>query len=148
MSGNWKEAEGRVFVDTNILFYAFDHDAERKHDYASEIVDVFFEDDRGVISVQVLQELTVNLRKRLPDEERNEQLSEIIDAFRTWRVIRPEGQDVLRAHELADRYTFSFWDGMIVHTARVAGVDWLLTEDMQHGQELVGLTVVNPFRGE
>lgn len=135
-----------VFVDTNILFYAFDDDAGRKQDYASEVVDMLFEDDRGVISVQVLQELTVNLRERLPDEKRNEHLPEIMNAFRTWRVIRPGGRDVLRAHELADRYTFSFWDGMMVHTARVAGVDWLLTEDLQHGQELAGLTVINPLQ--
>ncbi|HEV8167045.1 MAG TPA: VapC toxin family PIN domain ribonuclease, partial [Actinomycetota bacterium] len=45
-----------------------------------------------------------------------------------------------------DRFGLSWWDGLIVAAARVAGCGYLLTEDLQHGSELDGLRVVDPFQ--
>jgi predicted nucleic acid-binding protein len=45
-----------------------------------------------------------------------------------------------------DRFGLSCWDALIVAAARIAGCEHLLTEDLQHGSELDGLRVVNPFR--
>jgi len=44
-----------------------------------------------------------------------------------------------------DRFGLSWWDTLIVAAARVAGCSNLLTEDLQHDQDLDGLRVVNPF---
>ena len=40
----------------------------------------------------------------------------------------------------------SYWDSLIVETALSAGADVLFTEDLQDGQIIEGLRVVNPFR--
>jgi predicted nucleic acid-binding protein len=50
------------------------------------------------------------------------------------------------AWSVEDRFGLSWWDALIVAAARVAGCEYLLTEDLQHGAEFEGLRVVNPFR--
>jgi predicted nucleic acid-binding protein len=51
-----------------------------------------------------------------------------------------------RAWKIQDRYHLSFWDSLIVAAAKAASCRWLLTEDLQAGQTLDGVTVVNPFQ--
>lgn len=63
-----------------------------------------------------------------------------------WRPV-PTGAEVLEAGwKVEDRFGLSWWDGLIVTAARVAGCGYLLTEDLQHGSELDGLRVVDPFQ--
>lgn len=50
-----------------------------------------------------------------------------------------------QAWRIQDRYKLSFWDVLIVGTAHVGGCGYLLTEDLQDGQEIAGVRVVNPF---
>ncbi|HTQ80546.1 MAG TPA: hypothetical protein VMM92_11155 [Thermoanaerobaculia bacterium] len=45
-----------------------------------------------------------------------------------------------------DRFGLSWWDALVVAAARMAGGSYLLTEDLQHDQDLDGLRVVNPFQ--
>jgi predicted nucleic acid-binding protein len=45
-----------------------------------------------------------------------------------------------------DRFRFSWWDALIVAAAKLGACTHLLTEDMQHGQDLGGVTIVDPFR--
>lgn len=49
------------------------------------------------------------------------------------------------ALDLASAHKFQIWDALIVCTAAEAGCDVLLSEDMQHGFQYRGLTIVNPF---
>jgi len=42
--------------------------------------------------------------------------------------------------------TRSFWDSLIVAAAQAAGCDALLTEDLQHGLDIDGLRVADPFQ--
>jgi len=50
--------------------------------------------------------------------------------------------------KLQDRYQFSYWDSLIVAAAKVASCAYLLTEDLQAGQNLDGIEVVNPFSSD
>ena len=97
------------------------------------------------VSIQVLQEyyatVTVKLKPGLPpalarDDVRNLAL---------WNPVATDVRLLESAWSLADRYGFSWWDAQIVAAARRAGCDILLTEDMQHGQEIEGLKILNPF---
>ncbi len=47
---------------------------------------------------------------------------------------------------IAQRYTISTWDAMIVHAAASLGAEVLWTEDLNHGQIYEGVPVRNPFR--
>ena len=130
---------GQAFVDTNILIYYFTPDDERK-DRAGEIL------AEGVmLSVQVLNELAHVARRKLRVSwEQFRQFQEsILD------VVPEPGAISLRTHlkgvEIASRYKLSIYDGLIVASALESACSVLYTEDLQHGQEIEGLRIVNPF---
>ena len=74
-----------IFVDTNILVYAHDKDAGARHEKARELVrGLWLDQTPPAISIQVLQELYVNLiRKKIPAATANE----IIEDYMQWNVI-------------------------------------------------------------
>lgn len=147
MNDDWIQDNQSVFVDTNVLFYAVDRDSAAKHERAVDLIDRLFESGRGVLSIQVLQELSVNLWKQLSVEHPRRVINSILDPLFTWDVISPGRGDVLEANRIVDEYGFSFWDSMIVQTARTGGCRWLLSEDLQHGQSVgESLTVEDPFQ--
>ncbi|KAF0222149.1 MAG: PilT domain-containing [Rhodospirillaceae bacterium] len=127
------------FFDTNVLVYIASGDAA-KADRAEEIIG-----DGGVISVQVLNELTNVARRKMrmtwPDTR------SFLSTLRSLLTIRPI---TVETHEtglaLAERYTLSTYDAMIVASALHAGCDTLWSEDMQHGMTFgERLRIVNPF---
>ncbi len=61
------------------------------------------------------------------------------------RVVRFEARDVVAAIELHRLARISFWDALIVHAARSAGVTALYSEDLQGGAVEAGVRVVNRF---
>jgi predicted nucleic acid-binding protein len=135
-----------VFVDTNVLIYAVDQ-ADLKKQLAAQAWRAWlWETKRGRISFQVLQEFYVNAIKKQPSAlvEIRKEISDLV----TWQPIAVDAGVLARAWIIEDRYGISFWDSLIVAAARVAGCRYLLTEDLQRGQELDGVMVVNPFLSE
>jgi predicted nucleic acid-binding protein len=53
--------------------------------------------------------------------------------------------DVLAASSLAEDHRLSFWDAMIIRSATELRCERLLTEDLNHGQIIAGVEIVNPF---
>lgn len=132
------------FVDTNILVYAHDRSAGDKHTRAVEIVAELWRSRRGCISVQVLQELYVVGLKRIPLAQ-SAVLRTILADLCLWRVHSPSGQDVLEVITLSERYQISFWDAMIVHSSITLGCATLWSEDLNSGQKIASVQVINPF---
>jgi predicted nucleic acid-binding protein len=69
----------------------------------------------------------------------------IVSAYAEWPVVQVDVPLLLAASELEERHTLSFWDALIVESARRSGATRLLTEDLQHGWRVGGVTVDNPF---
>lgn len=133
------------FVDTNVLVYLFDGDAESKQERARELLREGHCAERTVISTQVLGEFYVSVTRKLAtplDPDRARRAVEDLCAF-TVAPIRSEL--VLAAIRRSQRSKLSYWDGLIVETAIDAGAAMLLTEDLKHGQVFDSLRVVNPF---
>lgn len=61
-----------------------------------------------------------------------------------WQIM-PSPALYRRGLELQLRYGFSFYDALIVAAALESGCTRLYTEDLQHGQEIDGLVIENPF---
>ena len=61
-----------------------------------------------------------------------------------WKVM-PSVALYMHAMDLRAQYGYAFYDSTIIAAALEAGCDRLLTEDMQDGQRMEGLTIVNPF---
>jgi predicted nucleic acid-binding protein len=128
------------FFDTNVLVYIASDDPV-KADRAEAIIG-----DGGVISVQVLNELTNVARRkmRMPWQDAREFLSMLRDLL-TVRPITVETHETGLA--LAERYNLAIYDAMIAASALDADCDTLWSEDLQHGMAIgEGLRIVNPFR--
>ena len=133
------------FVDTNILIYAHDRDAGVKHDKAKQILTDLWNQENGCLSVQVLQEFFVNVTKKIPQPLPTAVAREIIRTYLPWVKTVADGEMVIRASEIADAWQTSFWDGMIIAAAERSAASELLTEDLQSGQHIAGLILINPF---
>lgn len=136
---------GNTFVDTNVLIYAHDADAGAKQELASGHLAELWRTRRGVLSAQVLQEFYVNVTRKIARPLSRKAAREVVRAYSPWHSasIRPE--DILRASELEERHRLSFWDALIVVSAKLAGADRILSEDLNPGQTIDGITIENPF---
>ncbi|HOD35379.1 MAG TPA: PIN domain-containing protein [Syntrophales bacterium] len=134
---------GKIFVDTNILIYAHGLDAGTKHDRASSILAGLWEEQTGIISVQVLQEFYVNVTRKIPHPISPAAARGIIRNYLAWRVETNDPATILLASEIEERNRLSFWNAMIVASASRAGAEKILTEDFSHGQVLKGMLIEN-----
>jgi predicted nucleic acid-binding protein len=133
----------RAFFDTNVLVYADDQDFPAKQLTARKLWAEYRLAGSGVVSLQVLQEYFVNVtRKLLVDPQIARQKVELLTEL---NLIVLSAADLLAAIDLHRLNGTSFWDALIVRAASKSGCDILLTEDMQHGQVVDGVKIVNPF---
>jgi predicted nucleic acid-binding protein len=136
--------DGLVFVDTNVFLYALDAAEPQKQSAAQAWRSELWVSRRGRTSFQVLQEFYVKATHKWPQASANAR-AEVRDLL-TWRPIMVSAGLLEQAWKIEDRYRFSFWDALIVAAAQGASCRYLLTEDLQSGQELGELIIVNPFR--
>jgi len=137
--------DGRAFVDTNVLVYAHDTSAGAKRTTAAALVERLWESGHGRVSIQVLQELFVNLTRKLPRPLDTDAAANVVEDIARWTLHAPDAEDVLAAIRLHERYRISFWDAMIVRSAAALGCETLLSEDLNAGQRYGGVLVVDPF---
>jgi predicted nucleic acid-binding protein len=134
-----------VFVDTNILIYAHDRDAGVRWKRASQALEDLWEARTGRMSVQVLQEFFAVATGKLKAAVGVAAAREVIRTYSPWVTV-PTGVDtVLRASEISEVAKISFWDGMIVAAAERSDAATLYTEDLNDGQVIAGIRVVNPL---
>ena len=134
---------GREFVDTNILIYAFDRSAGPKREAAAAVVERLWSERAGCVSLQVLQESYVTATRKLsmPAADAASQ----VERLGKWVVHRAAFEDVLSAIQLHRRKQVAFWDAMILTSAVKLGCSVLWTEDLSHGQRWGALVVQSPF---
>ena len=138
--------EGKMFIDTNILIYAFDVSAGKKHQVASHILSDLWNSGLGVLSTQVLQEFYINVVQKIQKPIDQKMAQEIIRDLLKWHVVVNNGDSILDAIDISEKYGYSFWDSLIIEAALTGGVSVLLSEDLQHGQVISGVTIRNPFK--
>jgi predicted nucleic acid-binding protein len=134
----------RSFFDSNILAYTDDHDAPAKRTRALDL----FEDARlgrwGVVSTQVLQEYFVTATKKLGVPATTARRK--VELFSRLDLILLDLPDILGAIDLHRLHRLGFWDALIIRAAKRAGCVEVLSEDLQHGFQVDGVRIVNPFR--
>ncbi len=134
-----------VFVDTNVLVYVRDRADEAKQRRAAEWMAALWDERTGRLSTQVLQEYYVTLTRKLDPPRSRAEAREDVAALEAWAPRPPDHETFEMAWEVEDRFGLSWWDALIVAAARRAGCSWLLTEDLQDGQEILGIRVIDPF---
>ena len=131
----------RPFLDTNVVLYAFREGDSRGQKAEALLV------KGGLISVQVLNEFAAVARRKL-----NKSWPEVRRALGVLGVFCPEPLPLtVETHEaalqIAERYKYSIYDGLIIAAALAAGCNTVYSEDLQDGQVIGNsLTIRNPFK--
>jgi predicted nucleic acid-binding protein len=137
----------KYFVDTNILIYAHDRTAGTKHQRARDLVESLWSSEQGVLRTQVLQELCVNLQRKLPEPLSVEEIRKLIQDYRSWEIVVNTPESILQALEIQARHKTSFWDALVLQAAESSGAEVLYSEDLAADQKYGTVRVVNPLKG-
>ena len=132
------------FIDTNVLIYAHDGGAGRKHSQAVELLVRLLEEGAGALSLQVLSEFYSAATRKLGIK--SSEAEEVIRDLAGWTIHRPGHADLLKSAQLHRRHKIAWRDALIVNSAVELGCTLLWTEDLADGRRYGSVTVRNPFR--
>jgi predicted nucleic acid-binding protein len=135
----------KFFVDTNILIYAHDTSAGVKHQRARALLEHLWISGEGVLSTQVLQEQSINLRRKVAHPLTFDEVRLLIRDYLAWEIVTNTPDSVLQALDIEKRYKTSFWDPLILQAAESSGAAVLYSEDMARGERYGAVRVVNPL---
>ena len=133
----------RAFFDTNIFLYAHDGNNLSKQTTARELIFRKYRAGTCAISTQVLAEFFQNYVVKFG----NSYINAIKEMHFMTRcpVIEQTISLVISGVSIFSKHSISFWDSMIIAAAKEAAAETLYTDDMQHGQEIEGIRITNPF---
>ena len=135
----------RQFVDTNVLVYAHDVTADDKHTRARQLVADLWTNGNGCLSIQVLQEFYVTVTRKVQRPLDPDIARQHVEDLGQWLVHSPTIGDVVEAIQLHQRAQLSFWDAMVLTSARKLNCGVLWSEDLSESQSFAGITVKSPF---
>jgi predicted nucleic acid-binding protein len=133
------------FLDTNVLLYSISRNPDEsfKRERAISLLD----QDSGALSIQVLQEFYVQAtRSSRADAIPHEFAAGLIGSWRRFHVQDMTMPILDSALQIRKAHGFSYWDSAIIAAARALGCGRLYTEDLNHGQIVEGVAIVDPFR--
>lgn len=134
-----------VFVDTNILVYWQDDSDPLKQSRAEDWIAHLGHLRAARISFQVLQELYATLTRKVKPAVDAEEARAIVRDLTAWQPVAVDLATLERAWRIQERYILSWWDALIVAAAHSCACSALLTADLQHGQLLGRIRVIDPF---
>ena len=134
----------KTFVDTNVLIYAHDVDAKRKHEAAKSVLHELWSEHTGVLSMQVLQEFYVNVTRKISRPISKESARLVVSSYTIWCVDTTPAE-ISTAFRIEDESRIGFWDALIVASALRSGATRILSEDLNAGQTIAGIHIQNPF---
>ena len=134
---------GKAFLDTNVLVYAQDLDAPHKRERSRQLITEMAASGRGVISTQALQEYYVTATRKMgvaPLAAKS-----VVQSFRMFEVVQLSPDLIEQAIDRSVLSQLSFWDALIVAASAASGCTTIYSDDLNAGQVIGGVKVVNPF---
>ena len=136
------DGDKTCFIDSNIWLYAFIETPQK-----SAIAKSIISNSDIAISTQVINEVCVNLIKKVHFSEKN--IQHLTESFyNKYDVIEINREILLKASDIRGHHSFSFWDSLIVASALFWHSDILYSEDMQAGFIIEETVIVNPFKAD
>ncbi len=136
----------KVFIDTNIFAYLFDKTDRVKSKNAIQLVRNNFANKNSVISYLVIQEfINVALNKFKKTLSNKEIIEFLQDVLEPMCEIYPNKELFIKGITLQKRWKYSFYDSLIIAAALKANCNILYSEDLQYGQVIDDLKIINPF---
>ncbi|MFP3091281.1 PIN domain-containing protein [Treponema sp. TIM-1] len=124
--------------------YAEDKYDKNKQNKARAIIKAIIDNEKPVISTQVLQEFynasvtKLNIDKLLAKN--------ILHDFYHMEVIQVNTEIIEQGIDISILSQISFWDGLIMASAEFAGCLRIISEDLNDGQRIRGIEIINPFK--
>ena len=137
----------KFFFDTNVLVYLFDADSPDKRKQARALFQAHAQAGDILLSTQVLQEFYVTVTRKLARPLDAAAAAEAVQNFAELPMVNIDSKLVLSAIHRSRGSRLSFWDALVVQAAIAGHASTLYSEDLQHGQTLDGLKIINPFPG-
>jgi predicted nucleic acid-binding protein len=135
-----------AFVDSTTLLYLMDRAEERKRRIAAAWLKSLADAEALVVSPQVLNEAYWVLRRKPRFKADRAQCRDFVSMFRRFAVA-PVGLEILDAGwTIEERYGVAFYDALLLSSARAAGCQMFLSEDLNDLQDYAGVRALNPFR--
>jgi predicted nucleic acid-binding protein len=134
----------KTFVDTNVLVYAHDNREEYKQEVAKRILHDLSQQRSGTLSMQVLQEFYNTVTRKIAIPLPKDEARGVVEDFAYWCVATTP-EEIKLAFQIEDEARISFWDALIFAAAIKSGAKRILSEDLNDGQVIAGIQVVNPF---
>jgi predicted nucleic acid-binding protein len=130
---------GKPFIDTNVILYAF-----RQDDLRNQVAERLLAAG-GTISIQILNEFVAVARRKVGKDWK-----EVRRALDILRIFCPDPVPLTieiheRAVQIAERYGYFIYDSLVIAAALHAKASVLYSEDMRDRQVIDGLTIRNPF---
>ncbi len=139
----------KIFIDTNVFVYAYLQNPKKKEDYdkhlkAQKLLGSFTIDDMVFISTQVCNEYySALLKNKIGNSDIQSSLHNLVQMVNVASISK---DTVLQSFEIKNRYSFSYWDSLILSSALENKCNIIYSEDMHDGQLIDGvLRIVNPF---
>jgi predicted nucleic acid-binding protein len=136
---------GSVLIDTNVLVYEAGIDGDEKARRADAVLRDLDTHRMASLSTQVLYEYANTMLRKLPDGSEPSLGASVTDLCEVWPVIAVTGETVIEAVRGVMEHGLSYYDAQIWATARLAGMDVVLSEDFTDGREIEGVRFVDPF---
>ena len=135
----------KFFFDTNVLVYLFDADSSDKRKKARAHFRNHAEAGDILLSTQVLQEFYVTVTRKLARPLDAAAAAQAVSSLAELPLVQIDSKLILSAIHRSRNNQLSFWDALVVQAAIEGHASTLYSEDMQDGQTLDSLRVVDPF---
>ena len=135
--------KGKVFIDTNILIYTQNDKEKKKQLTCRNVLSNIIQKNHLVISTQVMQEYYNVATLKLGLEKLY--VKRTIEMFDVYEIVVIQPSIIYRAIDIQILNQLSFWDSLIISAAISANCSMVLTEDMNDGQVIEGVKILNPF---
>ncbi len=137
----------KFFIDTNIFVYCFDDRQPDKKVRALALISEALQSGNGLISWQVMQEFlnvsTGKFQVPLKPEDANVYLQKVLHPL---CHVFPDLDVYGAALDILKKTNYSFYDALIIAGALRGGCVILYSEDLNPGQQVDSVKVVNPFK--
>ncbi|MEN8816740.1 MAG: PIN domain-containing protein [Nonlabens sp.] len=134
----------RSFIDSNIFIYTLNKSEDIRSEKSKQTLSLLQKESRIVISTQVIQEISnVCIKKHLLDKN---DLLDYVNRLTNLEVAVINENIIKEAIRIKFRYQLSFYDSLIVATAIENNCSRLYSEDLNNGQSIEGLQIINPFQ--
>ena len=134
----------KFFIDSNILVYTLDKKVEEKNRISRDVLRYLTLEHTTVLSTQVLQEFYSATTSKLKIDKIL--VKNLVHSYSNLEIVTVQFPTIEQAIDISIVYQLSFWDSLIIAAAEHARCDFLVSEDLNNGQTVRGIQVINPFK--